>query len=119
LTVRNISFFAWTNNSQINRTYKIPESVLHYLIYAHIHIHIHFSLNSILFFAYYDIGLDCKFLQGDITDQEKIAVFMSKLFGTGGYSDLKILNYHQDNTLLQNRYVYVHIFIYSIIINIQ
>jgi len=48
------------------------------------------------------LGLDCKFLQADITDQKKISAFMSKLFSTGGHSDLKILNYHQDNTLLQN-----------------
>jgi hypothetical protein len=27
---------------------------------------------------------------------------MTKLFSTGGYSDLKVLNYHKDNTLLQN-----------------
>lgn len=47
-------------------------------------------------------GLDCKFLQGDVTDQKKVSNFMTKLFSTGGYSDLKVLNYHKDNTLLQN-----------------
>ena len=48
------------------------------------------------------LGLDCKFLQGDVTDQMKVSNFMTKLFSTGGYSDLKVLNYHRDNTLLQN-----------------
>jgi hypothetical protein len=59
-----------------------------------------------LFSSYFQ-GLDCKFLQGDVTDQKKISNFMKDLFTSGGYSDLKILNYHKDNSLLQN---HVHCF---------
>jgi hypothetical protein len=37
-----------------------------------------------------------------VTDQKKVSNFMKMLFSTGGFSDLKVLNYHKDNTLLQN-----------------
>ena len=37
-----------------------------------------------------------------MTDQKKVSNFMKMLFSTGGFSDLKVLNYHKDNTLLQN-----------------
>jgi PAS domain-containing protein len=48
-------------------------------------------------------GLDCKFLQGDVTDKRQISNFMSQLLSDGGYAEMEVLNYRKDNVLIRNR----------------